>query len=242
MTAGGRGGSAKTTDLALVADHLFATGRTCSIIDCDLENTGTPSSFANWFGSKANQLDLRDPEACDMLLRKTAQSGAEFCLCDLPANSSGDLVDWLETVATPELIESLGLRMVTICAINPTAGAAESAVHWMDALGERSAYLVMLSRTGFERRPKPREIAFESWFEWLKQSPQTLPFHTVEVPHLHLPTMTALLGMQKLPSKVIKDPSIDPIVRARIQSWVKPVHAQLEATGLFSPSQQPAAA
>ena len=94
LTAGGRGGSAKTTSLALIADWLVTKGRSFSVVDCDLENAGTPSAFGNWFGGKANQLDLRDPEACDALLRQSSQSGTEFVLCDLPANRSGDLIDW----------------------------------------------------------------------------------------------------------------------------------------------------
>jgi hypothetical protein len=243
LTAGGRGGSAKTTSLALIADCLVTKGRSFSVVDCDLENAGTPSAFGNWFGGKANQLDLRDPEACDTLLRQSSQSGTEFVLCDLPANSSGDLIDWLETVATPELIQALGLRLITVCAVSPAAGAAESAAHWMATLGERSTYLVTLSRIGFERKPKATEVTFEAWFQWIKDNPPETPFQTVEIPHLHLPTMTALIAMQKLPSKVIKDPGLDLIVRGRIQSWVRPVHAQLEKTGLLgAPVKEPAAA
>lgn len=240
LTAGGRGGSAKTTNLALIADRLSETGRRYGIIDCDLENAGTPSAFAHWFGGHAAQLDLRDVEACDALLRQACQSGAEFVLCDLPANSSGDLADWLENVATPDLIRALGLRLITLCSVNPTAGAAESAAHWMETLGERSSYLVALSRTGFERRPKAREVTFEAWFAWVADNPPQTPFHLIEVPHLHLPTMTTLLSMQMLPSNAIRDPQLDPITASRIQGWVKTVHAQLEQTGLFgsAPAQE----
>jgi hypothetical protein len=234
LTAGGRGGSGKTTTLALIADHLEAQGRGCGIIDCDLENAGTPSAFGNWFGGKASQLDLRDVEACDTLLRQASQSGAEFCLADLPANSSGDLADWLENVATPDLIRSLGLRIVTVCAVNPTAGAAESASHWMSTLGERSRYLVALNRTQFERRPKPQESTFDAWFQWVVDNPPETAFETIDIPHLHAQTMTALISLQKLPGKAIKDPHLDIILRSRIEAWVKKVRAQLDSSGLFS--------
>jgi hypothetical protein len=217
----------------LIADYLSAKGQKFALIDCDTESAGTPASFSHWFGGKTNMLDLRDVADLDTLLRQSANSGVGYVLADLPANSGGDITDWLHTVATPKTIQSLGLRIIAVGAVNPSAGSGESVAQWMDTLGTRATYLVTLNRTQFERKPKPVEKTFAAWFNWIESQVKKPAFQTVEIPHLHEHTMLALTALAKLPCKAIKDPALDVILRFRLETWTERVHSQLDATGLF---------
>lgn len=234
LVCGGRGGVGKTTSLMLIADYLSVKGQKFALIDCDTENAGTPASFSHWFNGKTNKLDLREVADLDTLLRQSAGAGVPYVLADLPANATGDIADWLENVATPKAIESLGLRIIAVGAVNPSVGSGDSVLQWMDTLGSRATYLVTLNRTQYERKVKPLENTFASWFSSSKKAKSA--YQTVEIPHLHEHTMLALTALAKLPSKAIKDRALDPILGFRIQGWIDRVHSQLDASGLFAES------
>jgi hypothetical protein len=228
------GGVGKTTDLVLIADYLKSKDQKLALFDCDTANAGKPSSFAHWFGGKANQLDLRDEADLDTLLSQSASSGVGWALADLPANSSGDIANWLKTVATPRAIECLGLRIIAVGALNPTLGSCESVVQSMEMLGPRATYLIALNRTQYDRKIKSAETVFPVWFRWLKSYENKSAIQTIDVPHLQVRTMETLQAAAQLPSKTAKDPSLDPVMRIRIENWIEEVHSQLDATALFT--------
>lgn len=228
------GGVGKTTNLVLISDYLKSKDQKLALFDCDTSNFGKPSCFSHWFGGKTNKLDLRDEGDLDSLLSQSAGSGAAWAIADLPANSSGDIVNWLKTVATPKAIERLGLRIIAVGAINPTLGSCESVVQSMQMLGSRASYLITLNRTQYDRKIKTPEIVFPVWFRWLETLGNKAAFHTIDVPHLHVRTMETLIEAAQLPSKTAKEPSLDPVMQIRIENWLEEVHSQLDATGLFT--------
>lgn len=230
----GLGGAGKTMSLAVTANYLRDRGHKMALIDCDRENEGGLRSFSHWFGGKTNLLDLRDRDDCDRLLRQASSSGCPYVLCDFPANSRGDISDWLDDVATPDLLCDLGLKVIAIGAITPAPGSSAAVVSWMQMLGHRATYLITLSRTQFERKVKPVEVAFSEWFDWINASGQKdIPI--VEIPHLRDHLKLAILKLGKLPSLALKDTAIDLVDRSQIQKWIKRINAQLDASGMFIP-------
>jgi hypothetical protein len=229
------GGVGKTTDLVLIADYLKAKDQKLALFDCDISSAGKASSFAHWFGGQANHLDLRDEADLDSLLSRSAGCGVGWAIADLPANSSGDIADWLKTVATPKAIERLCLRIIAVGALNPTLGSCESVVQSMEMLGSRATYLIALNRTQYDRKIKSAETVFPLWFQWLKSYENKSVLHTIDVPHLQVRTIETLQAAGQLPSKTAKDPALDPVMRIRIENWLEEVHSQLDATGLFTP-------
>ena len=240
VSASDRGGDGKTTGLVLVADYLATAGHTFSPVDCDMGNCDTPAGFSHWFNSPVTRYDLRSIDDCDMLLTQAAQSGLGFVLADFPANSSTDLVEWLEQSASPGVLTELGLRLIAACPVDQSSGAPESAAAWMAAFGERAEYLIMLNRKGYERKSKanPTDTAFSAWKKCVERGVITRPFKTVEIGSLHAASMEALIGLRELPHKAIRNPKMPILYRDRIQRWSRDVHNQLAKTGLFGPDAQ----
>lgn len=189
LTLGGRGGTGKTLCLVAIADYLRCKGSKLVAIDCDTENAGKLSSFSHWFNRRAHALNLRNLSDCDKLLKSSATSGVPFVLADLPANSSADISDWWKDVATPDVLNELGLTIIGVGSVTASHGAAESVVEWISSLGESISYLVVLNRISFERVPRPKEEAFSDWF---LVKTDGLELQTIEIGHLHSPTMDAL--------------------------------------------------
>jgi hypothetical protein len=237
VSASDRGGDGKTTGMVLIANYLAETGRQFVPIDCDMGNCDTPAGFSNWFPKPVTRLDLRSVDDCDTLLQHSSESGLEFVLADLPANSSTDLVDWIEETASAHTLKRLGLRILAVCPVDQSSGAPESAAAWMTAFGERAEYLVMLNRKTFSRKSKarPGDDEFRAWNQWLERGGITAPFKTVKIGHLHEATMSALIDLHELPHKAVHNPEFDIVYSGRVQDWYKNVHDQLAETGLFTP-------
>src|SRR5689334_2334210 len=125
LAAADRGGPGKTTSVVLASDYLAANKRSWGPIECDLANCTTPAGFSHWFSEPINRLDLSCVDDCDTLLRQSSQSGLEYVVVDLPANSSADLVDWLDETATPSILKALGLRIIALCPVDQSSGAPE---------------------------------------------------------------------------------------------------------------------
>jgi hypothetical protein len=237
LSASDRGGDGKTTSLVLIADYLASSGRTFAPVDCDTGNCGTAAGFSHWFNGPVDRLDLRSRDDCDALLQQSAQSGVEFILADLPANSSMDVAEWLQESATPEILQELGVRLLAICPVDQSSGAPESASAWMAALGSQADYLVMLNRKALVLRSRARpdvDTAFDGWHQWVKRGEVTQPYKTVEIGHLRDKAMQALSDLRELPHKAIRKPTFPILYRAQVQNWARNVHQQLEATGLFA--------
>jgi hypothetical protein len=236
---GGKGGLGKTAVALQLTDWLQRRGYKLLLIDCDSENANQGGSFNHWLGGKALALNLRKGADRDRLLEEAAASGAQFIVADLPGNSSGDLSDWLQGVATRETIEMVGLDLIAVGCVTHEQESSESAVKWVHALGDRARYLIVLNRKALEVAPARLEERFADWFQ--VALPKLVPgvvsadrLKTVELGHMEDHAMDALKRIGKLPSKVIKDPKVPVLIRVRAQSWRDRFHEQLEATGWFA--------
>jgi hypothetical protein len=133
-------------------------------------------------------------------------------------------------VATPDVLNELGLTIIGVGTVTASHGAAESVVEWMSSLGESISYLVILNRISFERVPRPKEEAFPDWF---LVNTHGLYLQILEIGHLHSPTMDALVRLAKLPSKAIEGTELFVLDRQRVKSWRDRIHAQLDDLRIF---------
>ena len=243
LTAGGRGGNGKTTALVALTDYLASKGIKQTLIDCDTENAGQPACFSHWLHGKGNALDLRNPIDRDRLLTDSAESGSQFVLADLPANATGDISRWLQEVATVELIREVGLNVIAVGLVTPELGGARSVVKWINTLGNRASYLVVLNRIDYEIAPRATNEVFFDWFD--HALPALVPaivsadrIRTIEIPNMEAHGMKAMVGLAWLPSKAIaKDSPLNLLHKQRIKNWRDAIYAQLAATGLFTPKE-----
>jgi len=137
LAATEKGGVGKTLGQVAITDYLHSKNYTVIPVDCDTGNASQTTCFNHWLGGKAVTLNLRHPKDRARLLSDSARSGAQFCIADLPGNSSGDLSLWIQDVATLDLIEELRLGMIAVGVVTPEAGSAGSVVKWISALGDR---------------------------------------------------------------------------------------------------------
>jgi hypothetical protein len=240
LTMGGKGGEGKTSALVAITDFLQSKAYKLVLVDCDTENAAQPTCFNHWVGGKAVTLNLRHPLDRDRLLSDSASSGAQFVLADLPGNSTGDLSQWLQDVATLDIIQELGLNVIAVGAVTPATGSASSVAKWIATLGDRATYLVVLNRKDHEAAPKPLQEAFADWFDFAvpKLVPSVVPqnkLYSVELPNMEFHAMEALRKLGKLPAKALKDPQVHVLIKKRIRTWRERIFPQLEATGLFVP-------
>src|SRR4029077_13295164 len=63
----------------------------------------------------------------------------------IPGNSTGDLSQWLQDVATLDIIQELGLNVIAVGAVTSATGSASSVAKWIATLGDRATYLVVLN-------------------------------------------------------------------------------------------------
>jgi hypothetical protein len=240
LTAGGAGGNGKTTMSALFADYLVSNKLKSTFIDCDTENSGTAKAFSHWLQGEGNTLDLREPADRDRLITSSVDSGAQFIVADLPANSTGDLSRWLTEIATAELLREAGLGVIAICMVVPGYGGAQSAVKWIRTLGDRADYLVCLNRISFEINPRPVRDVFANWFTGAL--PELVPsvvsedrIHVIEIPNLEKHRMEALIEQATLPYKAIDKGKVglNLMDKQGVKNWRQAVYKQLDASGLF---------
>jgi CobQ/CobB/MinD/ParA nucleotide binding domain len=231
FTMGGRGGVGKTSSIVAIADYLHTRGHKFLVTDCDTENAGKTSSISHWFKDVAIPLNLRSIDDCDKLLDGSSKAKAPYVLADLPSNAAGDLAPYWKGIITPETLAELGLGVIAVGVITPSIASGESVYQWIDTLGPNIQYLIALNRLSFERVPAPKEETFKHWFAL---NTDHLMIKTFEIPHLYDPDMEAMTQLGKLPSKVYQGRELFILPRQRIKQWRDAIHAQLDATGLFS--------
>lgn len=228
ISQGGKGGVGKTVALLTLADLLETKNVTFKAIDADMENVGKAAAFSSYLD--AESANLRSIADCDKLLTLAAEN--PVTLVDLPANSSGDLMPWLDGSITPEVLEELNLEIIALGAITPEAGSFASVVQWAGLLQDRASYIVALNHRFAARVPATKEVAFSEFYSSKigKSFRESFDPKIIELPGLY--EGSALLWARSgiLPSAFAA--STAPILdRTRVRSWIKNIHAQWELAG-----------
>jgi len=228
LTLGGKGGVGKTILATLLADYLKSNSIPFVAFDCDLENAGKAAAFSTAY-PEAQRANLRSVADCDKLLSVAAE--APITLVDLPANASGDFMQWWESVATPETLEALNLGIVGLGSITPEAGSFASVAQWANALQDSMSYIVGLNHRTMQRVAIPKEELFREYFQSKvgKQFRQLLQPKEIEIFGLYDGSMALLARSGMLPSQAVVSATIPILDRSRIKTWTKRVHDQLSA-------------
>lgn len=228
FTLGGKGGVGKTLALLTLADWLVSKDIPFAALDCDTENAGKASALSSSLPEAARP-NLRSIDDCDKLLTVAAEN--TLTLADLPANASGDFMTWFDSVALPETLEALDLRIIGLGAITPEPGSFASVAEWAQKLQKRVSYVVVLNHRSLARVARDREAAFPEYFQSQTGERFQKTFRPVEVEMHGLfdKSMSFLLRAGKLPSEIEAVPEVPILDRSRIKSWSSQLHAGWEA-------------
>lgn len=226
MTTGGKGGVGKSLTAMLLADYLKRHGIPFLAFDCDTENMGKASAFSSHYPD-AIKVNLRSTADCDMLLTRAAES--EISIIDLPANASGDFMSWWESVATPETLEALDLKVTAIGTLTPEPGTFASVASWAEILQDGLDYIIALNHRTQQRVQIPKEQVFPEYFSSKVGDAFRSAFHprTFEIPGLYEGSMGQLAKSGQLPSEAANNPAIPLLDRTRIKTWASKIHTQL---------------
>jgi len=226
ITLGGKGGVGKTVCAVLLADYLVKHEIPFLAFDCDSENAGKAAAFSTAY-SNAHRINLRSVADCDRLISTASEN--EITLADLPANASGDFLEWWEAVSQPDTLESLNLEVVGIGCITPEAGAFASVAQWANTLQDSMRYIIALNHRSQQRVPLPREQVFPEYFDTPtgKRFREAFSPYELEIPGLYDGSMSRLAKSGLLPSLAAADLSIPILDRTRIRVWAAKVHNQL---------------
>ena len=242
-----KGGIGKTLTCVALANYLRDMGHKVACFDFDTGNQGDTGCLAHWCSGNANVLSLRNWEHRDRLLTDAVDSGADYIVADLPANSIADLGTWFDNVATAELISEIGLRLIAVPVITPESSTAKSAVKWISQLRDRATYLVALNRIDYEPEPTRSENLFKHWHgvgisllvPGIVSKDRIASF---EIPFMEPHGMQAMTKLGKWPSIALASSELNLLHRSRVKTWTKKIAADLDATGLFARQEQLSAA
>ena len=221
ITAGGKGGTGKSVALLTLADYLKTNGVSYAAIDADTENSGKASAFSSYLESRL--VNLRSISDCDKLLEIAAEN--EITLADTPANASGDIMPWFDSVIHPDILDALNLEITILGAITPEAGSFASLCQWAAALQDKVQYVVALNW-----RVQKAILDKEKTFSELFSTKAGKAFQTafspklVEIPWLYEGSMLVWARSNQLPSEAAINPNLPILDRARIKTWVAKTH------------------
>jgi len=224
ITMGGKGGVGKTIALLTLADYLRINNVAFAAIDCDTENSGKAAAFGSYVDAKL--LNLRSVADCDEMLTISAEH--ETTLIDLPSNAAGDIIPWLDSVLSPEVLQSLDIQITFIGTLTSEAGSFASVLDWAKALQDRVRYGIVLNHRVLERVQLQKEKVFIEYCTSKagKHLREAFAPWEVELPALYGGSMLALARTKRLPSDAVLDPSIPILDRARIKKWAADIHSQ----------------
>ena len=226
ITLGGKGGVGKTVIAVLLADFLNKLEIPFLAYDCDTENAGKAAAFSTAY-PQAERVNLRSIADCDRLITEAAQH--EITIADLPANASGDFLEWWEAVSQPETLEALNLEVVGIGSITPEPGTFASVAQWASSLQDSMRYVISLNHRTQQRVALPREQSFPEYFSTTtgRRFREAFKPYEIEVAGLYDVSMSRLAKSGMLPSLAAADPDIPILDRTRIKAWAGQVHNQL---------------
>ena len=227
ITLGGKGGVGKTIFAVLLADYLAKHEIPFLAFDCDTENVGKAAAFSSAYPA-AEKVNLRSVADCDQLITRAAKS--EITIADLPANASGDFLEWWDAVSQPQTLNELNLEVIGIGSITPEPGTFASVAQWASRLQDSMRYVVSLNHRTQQRVALPREKMFPEFFssQTGKQFREAFSPLEIEILGLYDGSMSQLARSGQLPSQAVANPSIPILDRTRINSWAVKVHQQLQ--------------
>lgn len=233
FTLGGKGGVGKTLSLVTAADYLASKNIPFAAFDCDTENAGKDSAFSASIPT-AGRPNLRSLKDCDKLLTAAAEGEFNVTLADLPANASGDFLEWWDQVITEETLEALNLRLVGIGVITPEPGTLASVGEWCRRMESKCEYVIAMNQRVDQRvQIEPDQLFTEYYSPTGRAFAQLATPKEVVIPALTPSAMTHLLKAHQLPSEAAANPSIPLLDRARIRTWRENVLANWEASGFM---------
>lgn len=233
FTLGGKGGVGKTLTLATVADYLTSKHIEFSAFDCDTENAGKESAFSASVPS-AGRPNLRSLKDCDNLLTAASETSCSVTLADLPANASGDFLEWWDQVVSGETLEALNLRLVGIGVITPEPGTLASVIQWSQRMQDNCEYVVSMNHRVDQRVKQSREQMFTEYYsDGARRFVEVAKPKVVEIPALTPSAMTHLLRAHQLPGEATTNTNIPLLDRARIRTWREAILTNWETSGIL---------
>lgn len=177
FTAGGKGGTGKTTVANAIADFYHDSNISSALYDADRENKG-PGAFASYHRDRCKHLNVRECTGLDEIVN-TLHGAASNVLCDLGAGSGKEIFEFVELMCSP--IQSLGGRITMVIPIVDNASSLSSLLEWASVLRERVDYVVV-------RNP----YIGESWDLWTS-SKQAQRFRSAAFPvEIYVPLIVHL--------------------------------------------------
>jgi hypothetical protein len=233
ISVGAKGGTGKTIAMVGLADWLIARGRAFQAFDCDQENRGKISAFANYFAAgEVGTPDLRDKKACDILLLTASKCETGLMLVDLPANSGSDFLNWVREVCTPENLDELNVRVIMVGVITPEIATFGAVLDWAEVMQGTVSYVIALNHKTETRVDMSAKEIMPEYFS-TKTGAKFREFFKpaeIEIPALYNPAMEALRISRGMPSAVAAPGStVQALDRTRIRSWIAKVHKQWDA-------------
>lgn len=232
FTIGAKGGTGKTITALGLADWLAVNRRPFTPLDCDHENQGKISAFANAFPEgSVGRPDLRSEDACDRLLLTASEAETGLTLADLPANSGADFLEWYKAVCTPENLAELNLRVIVIGVITPESATFGAIADWAKVMQGTVSYIIALNHRHPARGERSLAELMPDYFASETGRRFRAAFNPVEleIPAMQGKAMADMLASNRLPSLAAECRDIQALNRTRIRGWVNQIHAGLAA-------------
>lgn len=233
FTLGGKGGVGKTLTLTTAADYLVSKQIGFAAYDCDTENAGKDSAFSAAIPT-AGRPNLRNLQDCDKLLTAAAEGEDDVTLADLPANASGDFLEWWDQVVSSDTLEALNLRLVGVGVITPEPGTLASVIQWGARMRDNCNYVISMNQRVDQRVKVTKEQLFPEYYSITgREFAEAAKAREVEIPALSPVAMSHLIKSHQLPGEAAANANIPLLDRARIRTWRELVLTNWDSSGLL---------
>jgi hypothetical protein len=228
FTAGGKGGSGKTTAARFLITYLRDRGHRPLILDLDDENHTLSRFFP-----EAVQIGIQREFAHDILIEKAISPEHDIILADLKAGTGHEVLKWFLELPFGELNDR-GVEFVCVGSITSAPDSVQSFLNWAGSLRDHVRYLVF-------RNLKDGEQLYD-----YDQTRQAMEFRTTYRPaHVTVPklsplyqteleirklTITEVLGLTHHTSSEDRiGPILAPLLaRARLRNYQRGIYEQLD--------------
>jgi hypothetical protein len=139
FTAGGKGGTGKTTFACSLTDYYHEHEIDPALYDCDTENKHR-GGLAHFFPN-ARKLNIRSPRGMDDFVDAAVTTPSRIVLADLGAGSGHDTFRWFDDMYGA--LSEAGIRFTAVVTVTSSSASVETAFTWAQALGPRVRYLIV---------------------------------------------------------------------------------------------------